>query len=81
VIFDSAGAIYGTTSIGGADNYGTAFKITPPALWTEQVLVYFGPGSVGANPFAPLILSGQNFYGTTVDGGSANAGVVFEITP
>ena len=85
VIFDSAGALYGTTEIGGVNNYGTAFKVNPPtaqdSLWSEQVLVYFNAGSVGAGPFAPLIQLGQNFYGTTVDGGSAKAGVVFEITP
>jgi uncharacterized repeat protein (TIGR03803 family) len=42
LIFDSSGALYGTTAQGGASDRGTVFKLTPPAVggaqWTNTVL-------------------------------------------
>src|SRR5438105_10013635 len=39
------GALYGTTSEGGANGYGTIFKLTPPGSpgggWSEKVLYSF----------------------------------------
>ena len=32
LVFDSAGNLYGTTAMGGADGYGTAFRLTPRLL-------------------------------------------------
>ncbi len=32
VIFDAAGNLYGTTTGGGADDYGTVFELTPPTI-------------------------------------------------
>jgi len=29
LIFDSSGNLYGTTTVGGKDGYGTVFEITP----------------------------------------------------
>lgn len=79
------GNFYGTTSQGGANNYGTVFEIT--AEGTLTTLHSFN-GADGANPGAALIqASNGNFYGTTSNGGNINAcptgpgcGTVFEIT-
>jgi hypothetical protein len=70
------------------DGCGTVFKLTPPSTaggpWTETVLHSFcsQPNcSDGSFPFDALI-SDKNgvLYGTTADGGSVEAGTVFEIT-
>lgn len=79
----SDGNFYGTTTSGGsASFYGCVFKITPSG--TVTILHSFKDGSVsndGYDPYASLIqgLDG-NFYGTTVDGGSAAGGTFFKIT-
>src|SRR3981081_1619286 len=45
LIADQQGALYGTTYEGGAHDYGTVFKLTPPAShgapWKETVLSSF----------------------------------------
>ena len=80
LILDGSGNLYGTTSSGGTNNVGAAFKITPTG--TESVLHSFGTGSDGQNPYAGLILDGSgNLYGTTYSGGTNHTGTVFKITP
>lgn len=75
---DSAGNLYGTTSLGGAYNGGTVFKITPAG--TEVVLHEFGSGTDGSQPNGELIVdSAGNLYGTTTLGGTNNIGTVFKI--
>jgi uncharacterized repeat protein (TIGR03803 family) len=86
LIFDSKGALYGSTYAGGTLGYGTVFKLTPPApghpQWTETVLYSFKGGSDGTNPQAGLIIEKNGaLYGTTVIGGSKNSGTVFKLTP
>jgi uncharacterized repeat protein (TIGR03803 family) len=85
LVFDKSGALYGTTSSGGTNGYGTAFKLTPPAQqgdpWTESVLYNFQGGADGSFPGASLIFDGTSLVGTTAFGGSSNFGTVFELTP
>jgi uncharacterized repeat protein (TIGR03803 family) len=77
---DSAGNLYGTTYQGGRANAGVAYKID--ASGQETVLYAFTGGAEGANPYAGVTLDSEgNLYGTTVNGGSANAGVVYEVSP
>lgn len=75
------GNFYGTTTAGGANGYGTVFKVTPGGV--ETVLYSFAGGTTdGATPAAGLLLGNDgNFYGTTSAGGSNNAGTVFRLSP
>lgn len=82
------GALYGTTSYGGADQAGLVFALLPPAgagqPWTENVLYAFQTNGAtdGYSPQAPLAADAKgDLYGTTVVGGAPNQGTVFELTP
>ena len=79
------GALYGTTTAGGAHGAGTVYKITLSGL--VNVVYSFGSrGGDGQYPQSTLVqASDGNFYGTTTNGGayvSGNSGgTVFEVTP
>lgn len=76
----SDGNFYGTTYFGGANGFGTVFRITPAG--TETILYSFAGGSDGEDPYAGLIQgSDGNFYGTTYQGGAHNFGTIYRITP
>jgi len=90
LISDASGNLYGTTYSGGSSNAGTVFKLTPNKLrpgWNETILYSFsgtpyGSGSDGANPYAGLVLdAAANLYGTTLFGGPAAGGTVFQLSP
>jgi uncharacterized repeat protein (TIGR03803 family) len=85
LIMDAAGNLYGTTIYGGAYRKGTVFELTPKADggWTEKVLHQFKKdGKDGFHCWASLIFdTSGNLFGTTIDGGAHNKGVVFELTP
>jgi uncharacterized repeat protein (TIGR03803 family) len=85
LIADQAGNLYGETTQGGVNAYGTVFELAPPAAgqtaWTFTVLNAFN-GSDGANAHGSLIADGAgNFYGTTFSGGAHNIGTVFKLAP
>jgi uncharacterized repeat protein (TIGR03803 family) len=62
--WDAGGNLYGTTYGGGANDYGTIFKITPAN--TETVVYSFTGGNDGGQPVAGLIMDKKgNLYGTT----------------
>ncbi len=82
LIEDGAGNVYGTTVAGGANNWGTVFKIAPGG--TETVLYSFcekGKCSDGQLPHDGLIMDQSgNLYGTATYGGDATGqGVVFRL--
>ncbi|MGC9237993.1 MAG: choice-of-anchor tandem repeat GloVer-containing protein, partial [Thiomonas sp.] len=80
LVMDASGNLYGTTSSGGANGYGTVFKITTAGV--ESVLHSFGSGTDGNTPLAGLVMDASgNLYGTTDAGGANNNGTVFKITP
>jgi uncharacterized repeat protein (TIGR03803 family) len=78
----SGSNFYGTTAYGGANGYGTVFRISPSGSLTN--LWSFTGATDGANPQAGLVQGTDgNFYGTTYGSGlgpSAN-GNVFRISP
>jgi uncharacterized repeat protein (TIGR03803 family) len=87
--FDAAGNLYGTTQYGGrgALGSGTVFKLTPnqDGSWTENVLYNFCSLMNcldGKDPYGSLVFDQLgNLYGTTVQGGFNELGVVFKLTP
>ena len=83
VVLDAQGNLYGTTSSGGAFNYGTVFKLNP-ATGQETVLYSFCvqgvPCTDGEVPYAAPVLDPQgNLYGTAAAGGTIGWGTVFEL--
>ncbi|MFZ0311870.1 MAG: choice-of-anchor tandem repeat GloVer-containing protein [Candidatus Korobacteraceae bacterium] len=91
LVFDHAGNLYGTASIGGVlscpagngKGCGVVFKLTPSSGgWTESVLYSFAGRPDGAFPYSGVIFdSAGNLYGTTYWGGAdTNYGTVYELT-
>ena len=79
LIADAIGNLYGTASGGGASSAGVVFKVGPTGL--ETVLYAFTGGNDGGYPFAGVIGDALgNLYGSTFLGGTAGAGVVFELS-
>jgi uncharacterized repeat protein (TIGR03803 family) len=78
LVQDGDGELYGTTSQGGNNNYGTVFQITTNG--TLLTLYRFTGLNDGANPEAGLVLLGNTLYGTASGGGSGYSGTVFSIT-
>jgi uncharacterized repeat protein (TIGR03803 family) len=80
VIRDSAGNLYGTASEGGPlrGGYGLVYKLDTAGR--ETVLHSFTGGADGRYPEAGLIRdSAGNLYGTTDQGGTAGAGVIYKL--
>ncbi|HVN04992.1 MAG TPA: choice-of-anchor tandem repeat GloVer-containing protein [Bryobacteraceae bacterium] len=79
------GNLYGTTYSGGANNYGTVFKITPSgALTTVYNFCSHSGCTDGSHPYAGLAQAADGtLYGTTYFGGAHCApdgcGTVFAI--
>jgi uncharacterized repeat protein (TIGR03803 family) len=82
------GKFYGITQDGGANGYGTVFKITRSGTLTtlHSFCVNLSNRADGAYPVAGLLLATNgSLYGSTYQGGgnncSSSCGTVFEITP
>jgi uncharacterized repeat protein (TIGR03803 family) len=82
VVFDAAGNIFGTTSIGGkahigcppAKGCGTIYELSPAGggVWNERVIHALTDAfGEGAEPRAGLVIDAAgNLYGTTYEGGN-----------
>ena len=78
LVRDSAGNLYGTATIGGAQGQGVVFKID--AQGNETLLHSFGPPPDGAQAYGSLVRdSAGNLYGTTSEGGTIGWGIVFKL--
>jgi uncharacterized repeat protein (TIGR03803 family) len=77
------GNFYGTTSSGGANGFGTVFKISPSGTLTTLYTFCSGGCTDGLSPYAGLVQATDgNFYGTTSSSGARGYyGTVFKITP
>lgn len=78
------GTMYGVTSSGGGAGCGgagcgTLFGFTPGGK--EHVLYRFAGSADGAFPNGQLLAENGLLYGTTVSGGIANEGTVFQFDP
>jgi uncharacterized repeat protein (TIGR03803 family) len=86
---DSAGALYGTTYVGGDSRCacGVLYKLNPPTqqggAWTQQVLHAFtSAGPDGRLPNASVVMNKQGtIYGVTQQGGAWNSGVIYQVRP
>lgn len=74
------GKMYGMTTVGGPSNNGVIFRFDP-ATGVYSNLINFN-GTNGAHPHHNLVqLSNGKIYGTTVQGGPSDEGVLFEYNP
>ena len=73
------GTLYGTTSNGGGNGYGTLFSLDPQG-GSVTVLEDFDGVTAGGSPYGGLILGTDGrLYGTTSTGGSLGYGTVFSL--
>lgn len=83
LVMDASGNLYGTTTQGGTNNYGTVFELspTPKGRWRETILHEFAAPD-GESPATSLIFdSAGNLYGVAPAGGQYNCGTIFELSP
>ena len=82
---DSAGNLYGVTDIGGANDVGFVFKLTPTSKGPWNLTTLFSFNSTGSAPFVPfsgvVFDSAGNLYGTTALGGTEGYGTVYQLSP
>jgi uncharacterized repeat protein (TIGR03803 family) len=72
------GALYGTTTGGGAKTFGTVF--IRGSSGNVRAIYSFKGGSDGATPDGSMLAMGDVLYGTTEYGGSAGDGTVFQVS-
>jgi len=73
------GNFYGTTTTGGANGWGTVYKITSSG--TLATIYSFVDWAHGVDQWAPLVQGTDgDFYGVTYEGGSSGGGVAYKIT-
>ncbi len=85
LVMDESGNLYGTTTLGGANNLGAVFELSPPAVagdpWIETVVHSFN-GTDGTLPAGRLQFDASGaLYGTTDGGGTNQEGTVFKLAP
>ncbi len=76
LLMDSSGDLFGTTSVGGANDHGTVFELAKSAAgYTESVLYRFGSSaSDGTGPLSGLTMDPSgNLYGETNSGGTGTS--------
>jgi uncharacterized repeat protein (TIGR03803 family) len=81
LIFDAAGNMYGTSTVGGVNGKGTIFELThSQGTWTLTTLYAFKDTPDGALPYGGLIFDkAGNLYGTTYYAGANDFGTVYRL--
>jgi uncharacterized repeat protein (TIGR03803 family) len=85
---EKSGDLYGTTLLGGINQNGIVFKLSPTASGYRYTIIHMFAGLDGAHPYGSLIMdSAGALYGTTYAGGTYNyasgggCGTVYKLTP
>jgi len=81
-LWDGISPLFGTTSLGGAQNKGIVYELSPGnSGWTTKVLHSFNPsgGVDSAYPGPLLVDSSGNLFGVTYLGGANGAGVLYRL--
>lgn len=86
VILGLDGNFYGTTAVGGVNNTGTAFQLTPSGTHTKLYEFTGGtsPAAIGDGGYPAFgLLQGAdaNFYGVNSEVYAGDFGLVFKLTP
>jgi uncharacterized repeat protein (TIGR03803 family) len=85
VIFDKAGNIYGMAPTGGSFGFGVVFqlKLHTNGAYGYRILHNFAGGTDGASGSAGRLLfdASGNIFGVSTAGGTAGAGVAWELSP
>jgi uncharacterized repeat protein (TIGR03803 family) len=82
VVRDSEGNLYGSASNGPKENPGNGLVYELSASGSETVLCSFGSATCpGVYPSGVILDSEGNLYGTTSEGGTNGAGLVFVLEP
>ncbi|MGA2759839.1 MAG: choice-of-anchor tandem repeat GloVer-containing protein [Candidatus Cybelea sp.] len=82
LVMTARGTFYGTAIESGPDDGGVAYELVrgKGRLWKETVLHAFGAAGDGNSPYGGLVADKSgNLFGTTVFGGTNNAGIVYEL--
>ena len=80
-LIEVSGTLFSVTATGGPRDLGTIYSLKPSGA--EQVLYNFAGSKDGATPecYSGLLDVNGTLYGTALNGGTYDAGVVFSITP
>ncbi len=84
LLLDNAGNLYGVATTGGANQKGTAFKLTqaPSGKWNFKTIYSFKGQPDAGFPYGALTLDASgNLYGTTYYDGANNLGSVYQLAP
>ena len=75
----SGTTLYGMTENGGANNFGTIFKMETDGTGYALLHEFAGGAADGKSPYGSLVLSGTTLYGMTEKGGADDMGTVFKL--
>jgi len=82
IVQGTDGNFYGTTTAGGANIYGTVFKVTPKGKLTTLYSFCSQSGCAdGETPYGGVFQATDGtFYGTTLVGGNSSVGTVYSLS-
>jgi uncharacterized repeat protein (TIGR03803 family) len=79
-LLSNNGVLYGATTYGGINDFGTLFSLT--LTGSETVLASFSPIPDGATPSGGLVAdAGGNLYGVARQNGLGGSGTVYQLVP